>query len=57
MTPTNVKRRERSESEVVQKEFYNQSEEVKFSKIEKYTLPQKSFVLSTVKFIFDNKLP
>ena len=52
MTPANVKRRERNESEVVEDEFYNQFKEVKFSKIiGKYTLPWKSFVFNTVKFI------
>ena len=55
MTPANIKRCERSESEVVQD---NQFQEVKFSKIiEKYTLPQKSFVFSVVKFILDKELP
>ena len=54
MTPANVKRYERNESGVVEDVFYCQVQEVKSAKkVGKYTLPEKSFVFSTVKFIFD----
>ena len=33
MTLANIKKRERNKSEVVEDEFYNQSQDVKFSKI------------------------
>ena len=46
-TPANVKRRERNESEVVWDEFYNQFQEVKFSKIiGKYTFYLRSLLSS-----------
>ena len=49
ITPANVKRRECNDSEAVEEEFYNQFQEVKFSKIVgKYTLPQKPFVFNAV---------
>ena len=56
--PANVKRHERSESEVVQDEFCNQFWEVKCPKIiRKHTLPQKSFAFNAVKFMADEELP